>query len=158
MRISGGEYHGAMIETVGKRRWKYGYFETKVKYPNIAGGWCNPFLVNELGWPPEIDFAEVFDTNGYCQLQIREGTTDYIVGTWNFVDLGVWHIFGVLWEPDMVVFFVDGYEVARMTAWVQQVNMAFYYCALLGNWAPPVAEQLPATMDVEYLKVWQRTI
>jgi len=71
------------------------------------------------------------------------------------------HTYGVDWQADHVSWFVDGVERARMTDPALICPEAMYpilNVAVGGDWpgAPDSTTVLPATMDVDYVRVWQQ--
>ncbi|QCJ47429.1 family 16 glycosylhydrolase [Haloprofundus sp. MHR1] len=108
------------------------YWEAKIKFPKRVGFlpafWAKP---NSEAWPPEIDFVELFQTDGsssdYTQSHHHihyssdtqpngpheDDGASYDVGddlTENF------HIYGCEWQEDAIRHYVDGQLVAERTA------------------------------------------
>jgi hypothetical protein len=153
----GNEYHSGLITTQGKKEWTYGYFEAKIRYPNVPGIWCQFFTVNSVGWPPEIDSGESFTNDGILQFAIRkEEGVDYPVRH-NFGPnfLGKWHVFGILWESDKVIIYVDNEEQVRYS-WSPSLPMNCFFILGMNEWYESDDSKLPVTFDVEYLKIWQK--
>jgi hypothetical protein len=109
------EYVSGVLTTQKSFSQKYGYFEIRAKIPLGTGVWPAFWLLaNDGGWPPEIDAME-----GRGQ---RPGdvvmTTHWRIPETGFVEScgfdfsvpNAWadfHDYGVLWEQDRLVYFVD---------------------------------------------------
>lgn len=73
-----------------------------------------------------------------------------------------YHTFGVLWEPQLVIWYIDGKEVKRLTGPMvsrQPMNIVNYLVA--GSaWAPTPdvsnPDIFPLEFDVDYIRVYQR--
>jgi Glycosyl hydrolases family 16 len=118
------EYVSGMLTTERSFSQRYGYFEIRAKIPLGVGVWPAFWLLaNDGGWPPEIDVVE-----GRGQ---RPGdvvmTTHWRSPTTGVVehcgfDLSVpnawmdFHNYGVLWERDRVVYFIDRRPVSEIKA------------------------------------------
>jgi beta-glucanase (GH16 family) len=152
-----GEYLSGWLESVHKKTWTYGYFECKMRIPNVPGIWAGFFLVNDSGYPPEIDAGEILANDGYVQFQVREGSTDY-PRRYYFGPglLGCWHTFGFLWEQNAITWYIDGRPYWKSADYIPDMPMAAYIILGMGEWQAPNNALLPAVMDVEYLKIWQK--
>lgn len=152
-----GEYISGWIDTLGKRSWLYGYFEARMFVPNIPGIWSGFFLINNAGYPPEIDAGEIFKDDGKIQFQIRQGSADY-KQLYSFGPslLGQWHTYGFLWEPAQVVWYIDGQRYWSSSQYVPNMPMAMFIILGMGEWQVPNDNLLPDTLDVAYVRVWQR--
>ena len=70
------------------------------------------------------------------------------------------HTYGVDWEPGYVTWYLDGESVATCTNPSLIPHQPMYLImnlAVGGNWGGPPngSTQFPATMDVDYVRVWQ---
>ncbi|MFK7893576.1 MAG: family 16 glycosylhydrolase, partial [Granulosicoccus sp.] len=73
-----------------------------------------------------------------------------------------WHTYSVLWEPQLVIWYIDGIEVKRLSGPMvsrQPMNIVNYL--VTGSlWAPTPdladTESFPIQMDVDYIRVYQR--
>ena len=125
---------------------------------------------------PEIDILEYLgenpfgDEDAFQTYHYEDPTTEIIRSspTMNFENPtgelfgDEFHTFGVLWEPSLIVWYVDGIEIARLTGpqvGRQPMNIINYLVA--GSaWAPtPDASDpdvFPMIMEVDYIRVMQR--
>ncbi len=118
------DYVSGILTTQKSFSQKYGYFEIRSKIPLGIGVWPAFWLLaNDGGWPPEIDVME-----GRGQ---RPGdlvmTTHWRIPATGFVehcgfDFSVpnawadFHNYGVLWEHDRLVYFIDRKAVSEIKA------------------------------------------
>ncbi|MEM8529349.1 MAG: carbohydrate binding domain-containing protein [Chloroflexota bacterium] len=171
------EYTSARLITENKVEFAYGRIEMGVELPRGAGLWPAFWSlgtnIDQVGWPQsgEIDFMEfvgrepnqVFGTihgPGYSGGASFGDTYDF--------DEEVpsrYRTFTVEWEPNRIVWYVDGIKYHEATPedvapneWV--FNQPFYLLmnvAVGGNFGGPVGEEttFPQTMAVDYVRVYQ---
>ncbi|OQV16882.1 putative Glucan endo-1,3-beta-glucosidase A1 [Hypsibius exemplaris] len=126
----GRDYTSGRIDTKDKFNFTYGDVEWRAKLPTGQGIWPALWLLRGecpvatpcpiQFWPPEIDVMEargdkphkvqstlhfgVYPNNGYV--------TNFTTGPDYTADF---HTYKVLWDPDQVVFYVDGEVALRVT-------------------------------------------
>ena len=69
------------------------------------------------------------------------------------------HTYGVLWEEDLVIWYVDGQEVQRITGpRVSDEPMNIIAQLVVGSeWiGSPTAASIPAVFEIDYIRVWQQ--
>ena len=71
-------------------------------------------------------------------------------GTWT----GAWHTFGADWEPGSVTWYYDGHQVGTVTQGITSSPMYLLATMDLDN-TYGGAIQTPATMRIDYIRVWQ---
>jgi beta-glucanase (GH16 family) len=166
-----GGYTGAIAETYGKFYQTYGYFEARVKVPK--GGGLSPYFSlspEDTSWPPEVNIFEVpgaasknattvWMTNHYLN---DNGDVKYVEGSWAS-DTGLdqdYHTYGLLWQPGLLVWYVDGVERYRTTTGVP--NKDCYIVLGLGTayddgrWAGnPDNTSFPQYMSVDWVRAWK---
>jgi beta-glucanase (GH16 family) len=85
--------------------------------------------------------------------------TNYQTG----VDLSQgFHTYGIDWQPDHLTWYFDGKAVKTLTSSQAAICSDPMYLILdvwLGGWhgGTDSTTQCPATMDVDYVRVWQKT-
>lgn len=177
----GSDYKAGAVNTKGKAYFGPGsYWEAKIKMPKRVGFlpafWSKP---NDESWPPEIDFVELFQTDGdwgdvsrsHHNIHYSSSTSKgdssthqtYNSGHDASVDLTKdFHIYGCEWQSDRVVHYLDGEQVAVCTdGTIMQAlrNGAPFYMMLnihidrVGTADPNVS--WGETMDVEWVRVWE---
>ncbi len=107
----------------------YGYFEALITFPIASGQWPAFWLTSSIGWPPEIDIVEgyskgdLYERGKRLQSNIHYRKEDagpiYRIKAINhpmplkLLDRPI--KIGVLWTPDKVDFYYNGYLVRRIT-------------------------------------------
>jgi beta-glucanase (GH16 family) len=147
-------YASGMVNTNGKFSYTYGYLEARVW---LAG------TTAISNWPAVWTDGQSWPTDG--ELDVMEGLSGQ--ACWHFHDpqggpgncskasyTGGWHTFGADWEPGSVTYYYDGTAVATINSGITSSPM--YVILNLGadngNSGPL---QAPATMRVDYVRVWQ---
>ena len=71
---------------------------------------------------------------------------------------GTYHVFSVEWTPTEYVFRIDGKEALRTSAGVSQTEEYLILSLLVSNFESLriTPEQLPQTMSVDWVRVWQQ--
>jgi len=178
-RNSGGGFTSGQIQSGGdlatggktapKFGFQYGYIEARVNIPDGTGLWPafwmmpvpNPTFHDGDG---EID---IFDNGSGNPNDLSGGTYRHgsHFGHDNVADLsGGWHTVGMDWQADHITWYVDGKAVSSMTTTDQskipQTKMYFILGLQINDgqlWgpAPNSSTSFPASLDVDYVRVWQ---
>jgi beta-glucanase (GH16 family) len=141
----------------------YGYIEVRAKVPSGAGLWPAVWMMpasyrDDMG---ELDVVEIRgDEPARAQFTAhRRGRQDSHV--WDGYDLSQdFHTYGMEWRSDYVAWFVDGVERARTDAPNLIAHEPMYpllNLAVGGDYAgpPDATTPFPATLEVDYVRVWQ---
>ena len=171
---NGKSYTGAVVQTFGKFYQTYGYFEARVKVPK--GGGLGPYFSlspEDKSWPPEVNIFEipgaagknattVWMTNHYIDGSGKV-SIDNSEGTWTS-STGLdqdYHIYGVLWQPGLLAWYVDGVERYRTTAGVPNKDcymvLGLAVASDNGSWnGNPSNTSFPQYMSVNWVRAWQQ--
>lgn len=158
-------YSSGMIASYSHFSQLYGWFEIRTKVPAGKGMWPAFWLLpaNDT-WPPEIDVLEilgnepdkVYMTNHWGSWNDHH---QHGVG-WTGPDFSQgFHTFAIDWEPGLIVWYVDGIERARSTQGVPDIPMyVIANLAVGGDWPgdPDATTPFPASMDIDYIRVYKR--
>lgn len=149
---------------------KYGYYEIRSRMPSGSGLWPAFWLLHTPAYPDihEIDimewispapnvvfmtdhFGTNYDTNS-LESQVTFSASDFTTA---------FHIFGLDWEADRIVWYADGVEVGILTApnTLHDVEMYVVVNLAVGGDLPGTPEPgavFPASFDVDYVRVYQR--
>jgi len=117
------EYTSGILTTQGTFAQKYGYFEIRAKIPIGTGVWPAFWLLaDDGGWPPEIDTVE---GRGQRPGDLVMTTHWRIPATGRIEHCGFdftvpgaeadFHNYGVLWEPDRLIYFIDRKPVSDIS-------------------------------------------
>jgi beta-glucanase (GH16 family) len=166
-------------------RHTFGYYEARIKFEQQRGQhgcfWLQSDVKRIAGDPHgsglEVDIAEFFGpgrkdsglgVNVYWtdaqNQQKREGgmvNLDPILGASakkpNRPGLNAdFHIFGLLWTPELYVFTIDGHEVSRISAAVSHQPAYIVLSLFTANWEVAFLDRakLPDSMIVDYVRVY----
>lgn len=141
----------------------HGYFEARMKLTEASGSWPAFWMVRtDQTWPPEIDWMEhwgsQWQTNtkhGYYYGPPQGGGShdDYN----HFTNVANdWHVFGGLWEPGRLRWFVDGVLVKEINSPAITNSQMYLICNLAGDKdnKAGVAASAPFHVDVDYIRAW----
>ncbi len=137
----------------------YGYSEVRLRTPPGQGLWPAVWGLPYNSDGDEIDIVEVIDGSAFFTLHTgpraggghHEHTgTDFTQG---------WHVIGTEWEPGRITWYLDGrplYSVQRGVPdrpFFIQANLA-----IGGDWPgpPDATTPFPASLDIDYVRVFQR--
>jgi beta-glucanase (GH16 family) len=174
-------YTSGMVTTAGCNRWEkrsdcvglrsfsqsFGYFEVRAKVPEGKGFWSAFWLLPIDGtWPPEIDIMEVLGHEPAKAHQTfhfldKAGKRGKASGMSSDADLSAeFHTFGIDWQPDKLIWYVDGKETYRFqsTEIPSKPMYLLINLAVGGYWpgSPDANTALPSMMEVDYVRVYQR--
>lgn len=179
------EYTSARIHSKGKKEFKYGKMEARIKFPGGAGTWPAYWMLGNTGnWPNcgEIDIIEhvgSLDKRASFALHttMKNGTRGNNWSKTQWFDYNLsddFHIYAIEWAQeekdgkDVIRFFVDGVQYAE--AWEEQIdnndywpfnkpNYFIFNLAIGGNMGGTVDDSIfdqPRIMYVDWVRVWQR--
>lgn len=177
-------YTSARLITKGKREFRYGRFEARIRQPGEIGMWPAFWLlggnIDEVGWPRcgEIDVMEGKGrlpdwTSGAVHrgpdpAGNRITWAEYVLPSGSFHD--EWHTFAVEWSPGHIRWLVDGaqYQTVEKTPgedlayWPFDEGHTFYLILNLavGGWFDqprlPPDDMVPQRLYVDYVRVYRR--
>ncbi len=148
---------------------KYGYFEARLKVPAGQGMWPAFWLLGKVGTTGvnEIDIHEILGNQPDKVYMSLHWGTDY--GAGHESDGGNWigpdfsadfHVFGLEWNPDSVIWTIDGVEHMRHTGeGIPQVEMYIILnLAIGGSWpgAPDATTAFPGLYQIDYVRAYAR--
>jgi len=147
-------YASGLVSTSGKFSYTYGYLEARVWLPGGSA---------VTDWPAVWTDGQSWPTDG--ELDAVEGLGGQ--ACWHFHDplgafggcsqttmTGGWHTFGADWEPGSVTYYYDGLAVGTVTQGITGAPM-YVILDLAADNANGGALQAPATMRVDYVRIWQ---
>lgn len=156
------EYSSGAITTRDVFKQQYGYFEIRASWSTGKGVWPAFWLLPATGaWPPEIDVIEghgdkpgvAFQTI-HSKVAPRSGQVAKVEGSQQD-----FHLYGVLWLPDRVDYYIDGHKTGSLKA-PSDLNQPMYLLANLaigGYWPgnPDPDPDFRATYKIDHIRVWQ---
>lgn len=179
------EYTSARIFSKGKKEFKYGRIEARIKFPGGKGTWPAFWTLGGTGnWPNcgEIDIIEHIgsqDTRASFALHtaVKNGTKGNNWSSVKFFDTPLsedFHVYGVEWAQeesegrDVIRFFVDGVQYAEVWETIiddndtwpfNRPNYIILNLAIGGNMGGTVDDAIFNTqriMYVDWVRVYQR--
>jgi len=146
---------------------KYGTFEARLKVPAGQGMWPAFWLLGQVGAPGvnEIDIHEILGHRPSTVYMTVHWGTDYAAGhksdgsSWVGPDFSAdFHVFGLEWTPDAIIWTIDGVERKRHTGeGVPQVPMyVILNLAIGGMWpgAPDATTPFPGLYQIDYVRAY----
>jgi beta-glucanase (GH16 family) len=147
----------------------YGYFEMRARLPRGKGFWPAFWLLPKRAtWPPEID---VFEASGTRPYAIKHGAIERprsattTAGLWidGIIDISDgFHIYGLEWTRDNIVFFIDGMKSFEYGPHAIHEDMYLLANLALGshdpNWIPNPDQTtpFPGLYEIDYIRAYQR--
>ena len=168
------------LSTHDKFNMTFGYVEARMKTGDISGALSSFYLYHRYPGEgverhaPEIDIVEYLGENPF-------GDEDAFQ-TYHFDDVNTgitrssptmiqknpdgtlysdeFHTYSVLWEPQLMIWYIDGQEIKRITGpqtAARAMNIVTYLVAGSG-WAPTpdVNGQFPLKFQIDYIRAYQR--
>ena len=175
-----GEVISARMNT--REAWKYGYMEARIKLPKGKGTWPAFWMMptdQTLGWPAcgEVDIMEEVGVNpNKTSSSIHCKAYNHTIGTQKTAERltsgaeSDFHVYAVEWTADYMQFYVDG-STSGCLRFVNDkkgnndtwpFNKQFYITLNLawggdwGGWNGVDESALPCTMQVDYVRVFQK--
>ncbi len=182
------DYAAGMLSSYDKWTQRYGYFEIRAKMPTARGLAIVFGLIPDRGPDNNLNMHErrtSHDFNGQgMEMDIVRHQTEWGPGRvsygtrWggpagthepkNWGDSYVyhgptgdsWHVYGMLWEPDRLVWYVDGKKTGEWRS--EHIANVTSYLSLtmpLSKHSTKSIDEssLPDHWEVDYIRVWQRT-
>ena len=145
-----------------------GIFEMRARIPGGKGMWPAFWLLpTSLESEPEIDIMEVLGHRPhvlelhfqYLDDRGRDVSVGHEVRTSDLTK--DWHVYGVDWSSERIVWYLDGKEVWRYTDRRRIPDEPMYIIVNLavgGDWPgnPDSSTEFPARMEVDYVRAWSR--
>lgn len=166
-QTGGRPYTSGAINSDGLYEFTYGYAEVRAKMPRGRGLWPAFWLLSTgPGTTGEIDVFEVLGHEPervHMTLHRDSGAVQSQEGTsWVGPDFSAaFHTFAVDWEPEHIVWYVDGVERFRSKTDVPVRPMCLIANLAVGgptSWPGPADAQtpFPSTLEIDYIRVFQR--
>jgi len=172
--VGGMPYTSARLKTQGLKQFTYGRMEARIKVPLGQGLWPAFWMlgsnISSGSWPycGEIDIMEQINADSRCYGTAHwdsNGHAQY--GQSTAMSANTYHVYSVEWTPDYIRWFVDGAKYNEMTitngtGGTEEFQRPFFLLlnlAVAGDWPGQTVDEskLPATMNVDYVRVYQLT-
>lgn len=137
----------------------YGYFEAKYRYAGATGlnqaFWLRP-RSNDFIF--EIDINEGHYPNEICSSLHQDPANDHTISVRADCDLSLdFHVYGCLWTPTEVAYYLDGKQIAHWTNTKAHLPCPILFStAVIPAWGGPVTNELNGkSMDVDWVRAYQ---
>ena len=171
-------YENITASSHGKRNFRHGYFEARMRWTKGPGAWpafwlsstqhyrsprC-PHLNAELdvfegqGTEPSTHYAALHrNTNGVCGIADE---TRPRVGWHQVGDMTTgFHVYSALWTKTEVIWYFDGREVVRAPAFDStDQDLFIMFDMWIGGWTSDPTSRTPDELhtEVDWVRVWQK--
>lgn len=172
--VGGMPYTSARLKTQGLKQFTYGRMEARIRVPLGQGLWPAFWMlgsnISSVSWPRcgEIDIMEQVNTDSRCYGTVHwdsNGHAQY--GQSTPMSANTYHVYSVEWTPSYIRWFVDGNKyneinIANGVGGTEEFQKPFFLLlnlAVAGDWPGQTVDEskLPATMAVDYVRVYQLT-
>jgi len=148
-------YASGIVTTDRHFSFTYGYMEARIWLPGSGGiaDWPAFWAVGQK--PPtggEIDVVEGIAGRAVAHFHNSAGSQGPIVAVGTYA--GGWHTFAADWEPGSITYYYDGAKIGSFTSGITSAPMYLILNLALST-AMTSVNTAPATMQVDYVRVWQ---
>ncbi len=179
------EFLSGALSTHDRMQFVYGYTEARLRASDVSGALSSFYLYHRYAGEnnveagtfyqhgPEIDILEYLGENPFGDEDafqvhhfidvntgmIRSSPTNNHAKEDGGIYGGEFHTFSALWEPNLVIWYIDGVEVRRIDGPMvsQQPMNIINYLVTGSGWAPePDNDNPPISLEVDYIRVYQR--
>ncbi|PJJ54916.1 carbohydrate-binding protein [Hymenobacter chitinivorans] len=172
--VGGMPYTSARMKTQGLKQFTFGKIEARMKLPLGQGLWPAFWMlganIGSVGWPAcgEIDVMEHINAENKVYGTVHWDSNGHAEYGGNIITSpDAYHVYSVEWEPTYIRWFVDGVKYHEInitggTGSTEEFQRPFFLLlnlAVAGNWPGQTVDEskLPATMFVDYVRVYQKT-
>jgi beta-glucanase (GH16 family) len=172
--FGGFNYTSVRMKTQGKKSWKYGKIEARIKMPAFQGVWPAFWMlgsnIDQVSWPAcgEIDIMEHINSEN-----ITYGTAHWVDNNNQLASYGGqtaaavtgYHVYGITWDANYIRWYLDGVQFKEIfigggingTSEFQNNFFILLNMAIGGNWPGFNIDNnaFPATMNVDWVRVYQ---
>lgn len=168
-------YLSGVLTTSDYFEMTYGYVEMNAKLAGGDGLLSTFYLFNQdfEKNKPEIDIIEYigsrpdkayqtyhyYDSNRARYSSGEKHSSPTMETRYSEVLSNGFHTYSVLWEPELVIWYIDGVEVRRLTGpRVSDEPMNIITQLVIGSeWiGAPAASAIPAVLEIDYIRAWQK--
>ena len=172
--VGGMPYTSARMKTQGLKQFAFGRMEARIKTPLGQGLWPAFWMlgsnISSVGWPycGEIDIMEQVNADSRCYGTVHWDNNGHAQYGNNIATApNVYHVYSIEWTPTYIRWFIDGAKyneinITNGTGGTEEFQKPFFLLlnlAVAGDWPGQSVDEskLPATMSVDYVRVYQLT-
>lgn len=97
---------------------RYGRFSARIRFDAGQGVWAAALLWPVRGWPPEVDYYEIFGNDARrtaMTATTHAGRRNRMERATHAANYQAWHVVQVVWSPTEIRYLVDGRLIGRVT-------------------------------------------
>ena len=168
-------YLSGMITSYESFKFTHGFVEARVRVPSGAGLWPAFWMLptHYVADVPEIDVMEYigqYPNEAYHTYHYFDIADNYrAIRTPTFETIGPdfsedFHVFSMSWDPEQIIWYVDGVEARRVDSSEYDIpNQAMYILANLavgGTWpkSPDENTVFPAVYELDYIRAYKKKL
>lgn len=157
--VTGLPYTSGMVSSYPSFNPTYGYFEARMKLPDVSGTWPAFWMhPTDMVWPPEIDIMENWGRESFNNI-ISQGSISSNGNTaeQKAVTGGVsqWNTYACDWRSGTIRFYINGTLSKTDTNALIPAKQMYLICNLAGDKDNfPAASTMPFFADVDYIRAW----
>ena len=160
--LAGYQYTSGLLNTKTTFAQQYGYFEVRAKLPAGDGLWPAIWLLPaNFTSTPEIDIMEQLGKDPstiYQTAHTKLPGYNYTSSAVHLANPDQFHTFGMRWDKNYIVWYVDGVETSRAPT-AADMNTPMYLLidlAVGGNFPgnPDSTTPFPSSMSIDYVHVY----
>ena len=172
--VDGYQYTSARMKTQGRKSWRHGRIEARIKMPSFMGSWPAFWMLGDnitsVGWPKcgEIDIMEHVNTENLTHGTIHWEDHNNLYANYSgstSTNVTQYQIYAVEWDSNSIKWFLNGnlYHEASIAGGVngtsefQNTFFILLNMAIGGNWPGFDIDNsaFPAKMYVDYVRVYK---
>lgn len=157
--VAGLPYTSGMVTSYGSFNPMYGYFEARMKMPDVTGSWPAFWMdPTDQVWPPEIDIMENWGRESFNTI-ISQGSIssngNTAVQTSVAGGVSSWNVYGCDWRAGQIRWYVNGTLTKTDTSGFIPAKQMYLICNQAGDKdTDPLPGVLPFYTDVDYIRAW----
>lgn len=163
-------YTSARMTTLGKKEFKYGKIEARIKMPVGLGLWPAFWMlgadIKTIDWPAsgEIDIMEHINADSIIYGTLHWDSSGHVYRGGNTKSSpSDYHVYAIDWNKDSITWMIDNipYHTASITPTTMEEFQRPYFIllnfAVGGDWPGQTIDdsKIPAKMFVDYVRVYQ---
>lgn len=168
--VGSNSYTSSRMTTQGKKEFKYGRIEARIKIPVGQGFWPAFWMlgsnIKTVDWPAcgEADIMEHINTDSLIYGTLHWDNNGHVQSGDTIASTpSAYHVYSIEWNENTIKWFIDGVQYHQVNITINstdEFHQPFYILlnfAVGGDWPGQKIDDslLPAKMYVDYVRVYQ---
>lgn len=156
-----GRWYGSGVSAARVTTQTYGKYLMRIRFDKGYGVRATALLWPTSSWPPEVDFYEVSATDANRQTNMLTnhfGANNRMQHAFvHGYNLSTWHVVGLEWTPNALVYTMDGKVVDTMTGHVPHQQMWLGIQTALGKppYLPNSGTPRQVNLQIDWVQVYR---